>query len=384
MAVAAAHTTYTSNLAGVRKGALDAVLSNLIPAIQAYAGLTDALSFATAALAAAKANDFKPLAEEVARFVEGRRGERRALANTLMIDELLEAVQDGDAARVQLVLSDSMHKIDVNEAGPSGRNAVQLAVQRGHADIITILAQKGGDVRGRDNDGRTYLWIAIEENQMQCASVLMEHGANPDTPEDEGSGETILHILIKENKPDTVQTMLEGKASANIKSKDGRTALLHACASGATDVITMLVNAGSHPNARDNNLDSALHLLPSASVHGFLVEHGARMALKNKTAKPLGAAAEKGLKGAEGAWKKKAPVSLDSSECKVGDSSWVANDAYTSCQCCATKFSMMNRRHHCRRCGCLCCGSCSGKKAVQGKAKLRVCDGCYNFLSAKQ
>lgn len=44
-------------------------------------------------------------------------------------------------------------------------------------------------------------------------------------------------------------------------------------------------------------------------------------------------------------------------------SEWVQNHEVTECMCCMeSTFSMFNRRHHCRRCGRVICGSCSLKR----------------------
>lgn len=47
-------------------------------------------------------------------------------------------------------------------------------------------------------------------------------------------------------------------------------------------------------------------------------------------------------------------------------------------------FPQFNRRHHCRRCGRLVCGSCSTKKMVVEGCRenpTRVCDQCYSYYN---
>uniref|UniRef100_A0A1Y1MZQ5 FYVE-type domain-containing protein n=1 Tax=Photinus pyralis TaxID=7054 RepID=A0A1Y1MZQ5_PHOPY len=54
----------------------------------------------------------------------------------------------------------------------------------------------------------------------------------------------------------------------------------------------------------------------------------------------------------------------------------------TECMCCAqTTFSMFNRRHHCRRCGRVVCGTCSVKRMhvpTYENILVRVCLDCYD------
>eukprot|EP01125_Pyxidicula_operculata_P004525 TRINITY_DN170_c0_g2_i2.p1 TRINITY_DN170_c0_g2~~TRINITY_DN170_c0_g2_i2.p1 ORF type:complete len:419 (-),score=85.91 TRINITY_DN170_c0_g2_i2:115-1371(-) len=57
---------------------------------------------------------------------------------------------------------------------------------------------------------------------------------------------------------------------------------------------------------------------------------------------------------------------------------WVPDSEAKSCICCSTKFTFTNRRHHCRQCGNIVCGSCSSnKKELKGQGKVRVCTDCF-------
>ncbi|XP_068933883.1 zinc finger FYVE domain-containing protein 26 isoform X2 [Petaurus breviceps papuanus] len=61
---------------------------------------------------------------------------------------------------------------------------------------------------------------------------------------------------------------------------------------------------------------------------------------------------------------------------------WVPDEMEITCMVCRSeRFTMFNRRHHCRRCGRLVCGSCSTKKmVVEGSREnpARVCDQCFS------
>ncbi|XP_072485614.1 zinc finger FYVE domain-containing protein 26 isoform X1 [Notamacropus eugenii] len=64
---------------------------------------------------------------------------------------------------------------------------------------------------------------------------------------------------------------------------------------------------------------------------------------------------------------------------------WVPDEMEITCMVCRSeRFTMFNRRHHCRRCGRLVCGSCSTKKmVVEGsrESPARVCDQCYSHYN---
>ncbi|TNV83061.1 hypothetical protein FGO68_gene318 [Halteria grandinella] len=59
---------------------------------------------------------------------------------------------------------------------------------------------------------------------------------------------------------------------------------------------------------------------------------------------------------------------------------WDPNEGAENCTLCKSKFSILKRKHHCRKCGVLVCGSCSGNSWYAPgytDAKVRICDTCY-------
>ena len=90
-----------------------------------------------------------------------------------------------------------------------------------------------------------------------------------------------------------------------------------------------------------------------------------------------------------------------------GIQTWIEDDAVKQCFSCSTYFSLFNRRHHCRSCGRIYCGTCSSKKTKLPKdiekfpkapekyhikvlwenilyssdsEKVRVCNKCYENI----
>lgn len=64
---------------------------------------------------------------------------------------------------------------------------------------------------------------------------------------------------------------------------------------------------------------------------------------------------------------------------------WVPDSQAKTCMHCRkSEFSMVNRRHHCRHCGIVCCNACSNKRWLlpkQSSKPIRVCLTCYHKLS---
>lgn len=64
---------------------------------------------------------------------------------------------------------------------------------------------------------------------------------------------------------------------------------------------------------------------------------------------------------------------------------WVPDEEGSGCCICHANFSMTLRRHHCRKCGALVCGSCSNnflKLSSSGASEVRVCDRCAAHLES--
>jgi len=59
---------------------------------------------------------------------------------------------------------------------------------------------------------------------------------------------------------------------------------------------------------------------------------------------------------------------------------WTPDDEAALCLVCHAEFTMFFRKHHCRKCGSVVCGTCSTQKIVlegRGSNPLRVCDNCF-------
>lgn len=379
-AIQAQYATYSTNLPKVKETALNSVLVELEKAIGAFNQLHSQSTLLCQRLQEQLDNEQEPLAAQVTKFVADRAKERKTLANKLMIEELHAAVKAGDQEKIRELCDDKSQTIDVNEKGAENVTALQLAVVGGEPGVIQLLASKGGQVKNRDSNNHSLLWLAIEEQKLNCIQTLIECGAEVDRAEDEKSGETLLHIMAKSGKLDILELLLRAKASPTTSDNDGRTALLHGCAAngGNFDVVKLLIEWGASPNSQDNLGEGPLHLTNNTTIQSFLVEHGTRLELVNK--KKAKAGDPKALKNALEKWKKADNIIMREAEVKEGDPKWTGNEG-TQCQWCVEKFGLFTRRHHCRRCGALNCDNCSKKKAVNGKNKIRICDGCFNNLT---
>lgn len=60
---------------------------------------------------------------------------------------------------------------------------------------------------------------------------------------------------------------------------------------------------------------------------------------------------------------------------------WVKDEDVNECMVCqTTKFTLLNRRHHCRRCGRVVCAGCSQKVTLIDNTPRRTCDDCFRQI----
>merc|ERR1712000_336932 len=64
---------------------------------------------------------------------------------------------------------------------------------------------------------------------------------------------------------------------------------------------------------------------------------------------------------------------------------WIPDEQALQCKKCNSTFNLIRRKHHCRNCGDVFCGSCSTKSVTIPKLnyryEVRVCDDCHGLLS---
>lgn len=92
---------------------------------------------------------------------------------------------------------------------------VFLDVEQGNLRAVKQYLLAGGDVNAVNAQGQTLLAAAVRYSWPKIASLLLEHGANPDLPD--VNGRTPLHHAAARSVD---CTKLLVRAGANIKARD--------------------------------------------------------------------------------------------------------------------------------------------------------------------
>jgi len=142
-----------------------------------------------------------------------------------------------------------------------GMSLLGLSVTTGDIEEVSLLLNAGANVDSpRDADGGTPLLHAIESQQLTVARLLLERGANPAYTTDGGTSAlhalTILSLSIDSTKRALRLELLRALLQAN-GHVDGRaganqsTPLMLAALSGDADVVRLLLAFGANPAIRN-------------------------------------------------------------------------------------------------------------------------------------
>lgn len=175
---------------------------------------------------------------------------------------------------------------DVNEVS-HGTNALLYAAERGFAEGITLLIEKGADPSQTNEREDTPLIVAVVHKQPGAAKALIAGGANLETPNKIGS--TPLNYVVRMNAGGGVtmtqtitvdgvtkevpvdmspmeqramevgRILLEAGANADSEDGNGMTALHHAAGANALDWAKLLLDGGANPVHANGRGYQAIH-----------------------------------------------------------------------------------------------------------------------------
>jgi hypothetical protein len=149
-------------------------------------------------------------------------------------DLLLQAVRKGDLAAAKAALdagvpTDAKFRYD--------RTALSFAADRGNAEIVKLLLDRGADVNAKDTFyGVTPLVWAANNGHAQVARMLLAHGAT-------GAGD-VLESGVEKKSVELVDAAI---ASGTLTADDLSFALEDADKASAADVAAALRKAGAVP-----------------------------------------------------------------------------------------------------------------------------------------
>ena len=160
----------------------------------------------------------------------------------------------GDADAVHAKLD---RGADANEVY-NGGTALHWAAQQGHAEVVTVLLQRGA----RPDEphavtGSTPLHIAAQEGKQAVVAALLERGASCDARN--GAGHTPLHRAAQQGQLAALQALLPrvaaaGAAALDAQDSQGKTSLFNSCWKGHALCVRALLEVGADASVAANGL----------------------------------------------------------------------------------------------------------------------------------
>jgi len=151
---------------------------------------------------------------------------------------LMLAAQNGKLDAVKALVA---AKSDVNAKAADGLPVLHMPVQNGHHDVVKFLLDHEADV-SCVHKGVSFLQIAAIYGHLETVRNLLQGGANPDQPLDEGR--TALFAAAQYNHVAIARLLIDSGADIN-RAVDNITPLLVAAFAGSADVLAVLIEKGA-------------------------------------------------------------------------------------------------------------------------------------------
>jgi len=162
------------------------------------------------------------------------------------------------------------------------------AVPTGDSALLRLALGRGADLSARDGHGDTALHIAAYRGNAAAVEALLEHGAKPDTPDDDGA----TPLLYGAGNEEIVRALLAHGANPNLASKLELTPLMSAAAHrDSRRIVSLLLGAGADTHAKKGGQE----YIALKAVYGgdpqtlaLVLDHGASpQQVKGIAASPL-------------------------------------------------------------------------------------------------
>ena len=137
-------------------------------------------------------------------------------------------------------LADAGATITVFEAAALGRTET----------LIALLAADPAQANAVASDGFSPLGLAAFFGQPDAARLLLERGADPNTPSANAMRVAPLHSAVAAQRLDIAEALLARGAEVNATQADDFTPLHGAAQNGQTEMIALLLAHGADPHAR--------------------------------------------------------------------------------------------------------------------------------------
>jgi hypothetical protein len=158
--------------------------------------------------------------------------------------ELHDAVKKGDIEKVKSLVT----KENVNEKDDQGATPLIWASAYGKKDILEVLIEKGADINATLKDGTGALHIAARYGEKNVCEDLIRLGAKIDLPARGYFDRTALFIALMNDQTECARLLINKGANVNLVDKSGmvpNTPLSCAAWKKQKEIVKLLLEKGA-------------------------------------------------------------------------------------------------------------------------------------------
>lgn len=153
------------------------------------------------------------------------------------------------------------------------------AIQESNIKVVELMVHQGADVNHRCGSGATPLLLAINNDDVDCVNMLIQHGADVHDGGKCSGGLTLLMASVLKNNEQIMLALINAHVRIDDVTKVlGNNALMLATIHGSIECLKGLIANGAEVNQQNNDGQTALSLAAecgNADIMDLLVQHDA-------------------------------------------------------------------------------------------------------------
>ena len=199
---------------------------------------------------------------------------------TKAYERLREYVNEGNVKEAENILK--QHNVNINNLDYEDFTLLSIAVMDNNIEMAELLLKYKADVNTAVSDGDTALILAVDNNNMEMVKLLLSYGADIDY---KGfRGRTALFCALEYNRKENIEMvklLIKNKADVNI-AYDGdyeneETPLIYAIMKGYKETVKILIENKADINKRNRNNANALiyaYMYGHEDIANILLQNG--------------------------------------------------------------------------------------------------------------
>ncbi|WP_304333159.1 ankyrin repeat domain-containing protein [Brachyspira innocens] len=199
---------------------------------------------------------------------------------TKAYERLREYVNEGNVKEAENILK--QHNVNINNLDYEDFTLLSIAVMDNNIEMAELLLKYKADVNTVVSDGDTALILAVDNNNMEMVKLLLSYGADIDY---QGfRGRTALFCALEYNRKENIEMvklLIKNKADVNI-AYDGdyeneETPLMYAAMKGYKETVKILIENKADINKRNIYNANALiyaYMYGHEDIANILLQNG--------------------------------------------------------------------------------------------------------------